>query len=501
MTAAVPAALTQTNVSISPELRRVLAALHEAAPGAWLVGGAVRDLLTEREPFDLDVVTPQDAHEIAQRAGRILGGSVFALDEERGHYRVTLASGVPVRDIDFSGAIDIEADLRRRDFTVDTLAMPLLPEGDLGEILDPAGGLEDLESRTLRMVNEAALRDDPLRLLRAARLARELDLEIEPETGDAVRRNAHLLNEAAPERQRDELVRMLSTHRAARAVRLLDSLSLLEELLPEITAARGVDQPFEHHYWDVFDHSVEALAALDEMLTPDPPQERWLARTFHDVLSSFEVDAYLVEPVGGQNRAVLLRLAALLHDVAKPETKTQESTGKVRFLGHPERGAETAARICRRLRFGNRETQFVSLLVEEHLRPTQLSQAGELPSRRALYRFFRDLGDAAPACLFLSLADAAAARGPRLQPERWAGHVAYVAWVLEQGLKPEQGIVKQPRLVDGSTLIATLGIEPGPLVGRLLDAIDEAHAAGDVRTRDEAIEYARGLLASEGAAT
>jgi poly(A) polymerase len=191
----------------------------------------------------------------------------------------------------------------------------------------------------------------------------------------------------------------------------------------------------------------------------------------------------------------LLRFAALLHDVAKPETRTQEPSGRVRFLGHPERGAETAARICRRLRFGNRETQFVSLLVEEHLRPTQLSQ-GDLPSKRALYRYFRDLGEAAPACLFLSLADAAAARGPRLEPDRWAGHVAYVAWVLEQGSEPAVGTPKVQRLVDGSTLIAALDIEPGPQVGRLLDAIDEARAAGEVSTPEGAIDLARRRMAS-----
>jgi tRNA nucleotidyltransferase/poly(A) polymerase/very-short-patch-repair endonuclease len=498
MSAAAPAAVSIASTSINPEFRRVFSTLAAAAPGACLVGGAVRDLLTGRVPTDLDVVTPSDARAAAEAAGRALSAAVFALDEARGHYRVTLLESGDIRTIDVSAFADLEADLRRRDFTVNALAAPILADGSLGKVTDPTGGLQDLEDGVLRMVSEAGLREDPLRLLRAARLAHELELEIEPQTEQAVRELAFLLSTAAPERQRDELVRMLASGRAARAVRLLDALTLLQELLPEITAARGVGQPFEHHYWDVFDHSVEALAALDEMLMPAAEPERWLARTFREQLAGFELDAYLNERVGGQSRAVLLKLAALLHDVAKPETKTQEAGGRVRFFGHPERGAETAARICRRLRFGSRETQFVALLVEEHLRPAQLSQ-GDLPTKRAVYRFFRDLGEAAPACLFLSLADAAAARGPRLQPDRWAGHVAYIARVLQQGLARDDGVARPRRLVDGGALMAALDLGPGPLIGRLLDAIDEAHATGEITTQEQAIALARELIASQPA--
>jgi poly(A) polymerase len=220
-----------------------------------------------------------------------------------------------------------------------------------------------------------------------------------------------------------------------------------------------------------------------------------LAPTFRDILSDFNLDTYLDTPVGGHSRRVLLKLAGLLHDVSKPETKAEQPDGRIRFLGHPQQGAAKAETICTRLRFGNRETHFVSLLVEEHLRPTQLSQAGELPSKRALYRFFRDLGDAAPACLFLSLADAAAAQGPRLEKERWAGHVAYVRWVLQNGLQPQDNPAQPTqRLVDGEALMAALNLEPGPEVGRLLAAIDEAHAVGELSTQPEALDLARKLI-------
>ncbi len=195
---------------------------------------------------------------------------------------------------------------------------------------------------------------------------------------------------------------------------------------------------------------------------------------------------------------MLLKLAGLLHDVSKPETKAVQADGRIRFLGHPEQGAFKAQTICERLRFSNSEARFVSLLVEEHLRPTMLAQPGEPPSRRALYRFQRDLGEAMPACLILSLADAAAATGPRLQQERWQGHVAYCRYVLYEASRidsPVQG--QRKRLVDGNELMSELGMEPGPELGQVLSQLDEAQAVGEIETRAEAIEYARTLTGVE----
>jgi poly(A) polymerase len=191
-------------------------------------------------------------------------------------------------------------------------------------------------------------------------------------------------------------------------------------------------------------------------------------------------------------------LAGLLHDVAKPETKSVEADGRVRFLGHPEVGARKSEVICRRLRFGNRETRFVSQLVDDHLRPTQLSpQHGTPPSRHALYRFFRDLDDAAPACLFLYLADGAGAAGPRLTLERWQRMVAFVAFVLAEHDKLKQQVPPAKRLVRGNDLMEALGIDPGPRLGQLLHAVEEAAGSGEIETREQAIEFAKHFSPSE----
>ena len=470
--------------------------LLSGRPG-YLVGGSLRDAILGRATADLDLAVAGDARGLARALADRSGGHFVLLDAERGIARVLLDEG-PVRTIDVARLRgDIRADLGERDFTIDALAVPLeaLTAGAPVELIDPYGGLNDLEAGVVRLVSEQALIKDPLRLLRAVRLVAQLDLRLTPETADAVRRDAGRIGQAAAERQRVELGRIFATPRAAPALRLLDDLGLLEQLLPEVTACRGVSQPKEHH-WDVFDHAIETVAALDFMLSDEKPagnREASFQRALWDTLASCpNLREHLAEEVSeGRSRAALLKLAGLLHDVAKPETRAPDDTGRIRFFGHAERGAETARRVLRRFRFSRRETEFVATAVEEHLRPGQLSSGGP-PSRRALFRFFRDTGEAAESILLLSLADHLAARGPGLAIDGWRRHVAYIAHVLTRR-DEEETIVRPPRLLTGGDLMSTLGIGPGPEVGRLLAKLEEALASGEVATRDDALAFVRRL--------
>jgi poly(A) polymerase len=495
-----PRAVGRWPLEPAPDLRALLSIIHSRAIGpVYLVGGAVRDLLRNGTPRDLDIAVDGDARALATAVASALGGHAFTLDDGRSQVRVTLEDG-PVSDIDFAPLTSsLDADLRSRDLTVDALAMPIRAGGELKDVIDPTGGLADLEAGTLRMTSEAVYSADPLRLLRAVRLATELEFEIEPATAAAISSNAPRLDQAAPERRRDELTRIMATPRSAAAVRLLDRLGLLDQLLPELAPGRGVEQPPTHHYYDVFDHSIETLADLDAMLSIDEPSDAWhreLRAAFRWGMTGYPLDEYLNGAAGGSSRRVLLKFAGLLHDVAKPETKTVEADGRVRFFGHSELGARKSELICRRLRFGSRETKFVAQLVDDHLRPTQLSpRHGTPPTRHALYRFFRDLDDAAPACLFLYLADGAAAAGPRLTMDRWQRMVVYVAYVLAEYDKLKQGLPPAKRLVNGNDLMEALSLTPGPQLGELLRAVEEAVGAGEIETREQAIDYARRRLA------
>jgi tRNA nucleotidyltransferase/poly(A) polymerase len=492
-------------LSIPRPVRRLLSELRdlwlEQGAHAYLVGGFLRDLLLGRATRDIDLAVSGDALELSRLAADALRGHWVPLHEEHAVARIVFSRRAAVRYVDVAAVRggSIEADLAERDFTIDAMALPLdfLGRNPRAAIVDPFGGLDDLDRRVLRAVSDGVFRADGLRLLRAVRLAAELEFSLEPSTAVLVERDASCLENASPERQRDEVVRMLMTPRSAAALRLADRLGLLDRLLPEVTSGRGVVQPKEH-FWDVFNHSLETLAALDFMLSeeepPQPPQAAFRRELWGQLfwLSGIR-ERFREEMVQGRPRAVLLKLAGLLHDIGKPEAKFIDAGGRIRFFGHPQRGGEKAEQVMWRLRFGSVERKLVGLMVRHHMRPGQLS-AGKPPSRRALYRFFRDAGDTAIDVLFLFLADHLAARGPRLQLATWRRQVAYVSYILQQHFF-ETALTAPPRLVSGDDLMEALDLAPGPIVGRLLAIIEEAQAAGEVASREEALDLAKTTIA------
>jgi putative nucleotidyltransferase with HDIG domain len=490
--------MTRPALQLPPTARGLLATARELLDdnAGYLVGGSLRDALLGRPLADLDLTVAGDALAFARALADGLGGHFVLLDEERGTARVVLNDG-PVRVIDVARLRgDIHADLGERDFTIDALAVPI-EAIEPTALIDPHGGLRDLKKGVVRLVSEQALVDDPLRLLRAVRLAVQLDFRIARDTAGAIRRHAGRIGQAAAERQRDELARCFATPRAGRSLRLMDELDLLDQLLPEVTAGRGVTQPKEHYY-DVFEHAVETVAALDWMLAGQEPTAAREARFWRELWNTLAVApdlrTYLGEEVSeGRSRATLLKLAGLLHDVAKPETRAPDATGRIRFFGHAERGAETARAVMRRFRFSKREVELIATMVEEHLRPGQLGHQGP-PTRRALFRYFRDTGEAAEGVLLLFLADGLAARGPRTRIDAWRRQVAYVAHVLARRHEDE-AIVRPPRLLTGEAIMAVLDIGPGPEVGRLLAALEEALAGGEVVSHADALAFVRRLHA------
>ena len=478
---------------LPPSLADALRAVTPAG-GLYVVGGYVRDRLLGRATRDVDLVVGGDPRAVANRLGRMLGGHVFALSQEHGAWRVTLplpADGVEQVDVAAMRG-SIQHDLAERDFTINALAVP--PDGR--EMLDPFDGSGDLDAGTVRLVTPEAVCSDPIRALRAVRHVVELGFVLDGASAEVIRRDAPLVRRTAGERQRDELMRVFDTAGGAEGVRLLDALGLLDVVLPELTPARGCQQPKEH-YWDVLEHSIETVVVLDCILAPEPVggacarRRATLAQYWPDLSATMlRWDEILGE---GRSRRAVLKLIGLLHDVSKPETRSVQPDGRTRFFGHAERGAVTAAEVFRRLRFSAREVKLAELLIREHLRPGQLAAPGETPTLRALYRFFRELGDEVPDLLALNLADGAAAAGPRQTAAQWQAHVAYTGWILRQRTERES-LVKPKRLVTGHDLMAELGMDPGPELGRVLDALAEAEAAGELVTREDALEHARTIV-------
>jgi putative nucleotidyltransferase with HDIG domain len=463
-----------------PVLEALVALLGPRRQG-WLAGGALRDALLGEPVEDLDVAVERGATALGRALADHLGAAFVVLDERRGACRVIPRTepGIPT-DLTDLRASTLPGDLRSRDFTVNALAASvreMLARGS-APVEDATGGLDDLEARLVRPCAPSALEDDAVRTLRAARLAIRpgwrLDAGLEP----GIRRAVPRLVEASAERVRDELVAILGDPAAARGLRLLDGWSVLAVLLPESGPMRDTPQPAPHCF-DVWEHSLRAVEAVDALLPhlgalgPGEPALR----------------AHLAEPLGDRaTRRETLRLAALLHDLAKPETRTLEG-GRIRFIGHAAVGARRAGEVARRWRLSGQAAAVLERLVAHHLRPMHLAQSGPL-SRRAGYRFFRDLGPEAQDLLLLALADTAALDG-RPPLAVWNGPGGSVLRALMAGMEAEQRAAEAPPLLRGEDVMAAFGLAPGPAVGRLLALAREAQVLGLVSTREEALDHLR----------
>ncbi len=479
---------------------------RERGVRVWPVGGAVRDALLERPVHDWDFAVDRDALRLAQTVADALGGAYFPLDAERGAGRVVLTAANAARlELDFAAlrGANLEADLLARDLTVNALALD-----ETGTLIDPTGGKADLEAKRVRATSERAFQNDPMRLLRAVRMEAELNFEIEPQTAAWIRRDAPLLALSSAERIRDEFMRVLAVQGAATHLQRLDDFGLLSRVVPELESLKGVTQSPPHHF-DVWRHTLLTVDTVEEVVAAvtrrevrpralaGVPTTAWgdLAR----VLGQFadDVIAHLaIEVSSGRDRALLLRLAALLHDVGKPETRSQDEDGRIHFYNHEPVGARLADARLQKLRFSRDEVKRMHVMVREHLRPAHLARTEQV-TRRAVYRYFRATGDAGVEVVLLSLADHLATWGPDLQEHHWARQLAAAETLLTHYFERREETVSPPPLVTGHDLMAELGLDPGAEIGRLLEALREAQAAGEVKTQDEALALARQLSISQ----
>ncbi len=455
-------------------------ALTEIVPDGWLVGGTVRDRLLGRETADFDVATAGSAADVARTLGRAADGFAFELSEAFGAWRIVAHDRTWQVDVLPLNGATIEEDLGRRDLTINAMAAPL---GAVGYV-DPFGGLEDLRARRLRAVSPVAFQRDPLRTLRLARLACELGFEVDVATQALARASAPALAEVAPERVFTELRRVVCAPAALAGLQLMDAIGVTDAVVPELAALSGVEQSRFHHL-DVADHTRSVLA---EVIAFERDPER-LAGDDTPALTHF-----LAEPLANDmTRGQALRFGALLHDIAKPQTRAVTPQGRVTFMGHDESGARLGAEILGRLRTSERLREHVAALTRHHLRLGFMVHDMPL-SRRAVYGYLHATSPVAVDVTVLSVADRLATRGDNAD-RAIAAHLELARQMLAEGLA---WIADPPRPpVRGDELAQALGIKPGPMVGDLLAELEAASFSGEVATREEAIARARELIASE----
>jgi poly(A) polymerase len=445
--------------------------------GVWIAGGAVRDAALGRPVDDLDLAVAADPSAVAKAIVRHGGGHAFELSAEFATWRAVAADGSWQVDATALRGPTIEADLGERDFTVGAVAVPL----GGGEAIDPHGGLADLERGVLRTVNERSFRADPLRLLRAARLAAELGLEVDPGTAKLARSEASHAADPAGERQLAELRQLVGGPDPLRGMTLLDELGLTAVVLPELEALRGVEQGPNHHL-DVYGHT---MAVLERTLEVEADLERFGGER------APELAALLAEPLADEvSRGTALRFGALLHDIGKPATRS-ERDGYVTFIGHDRDGAEIVAAICSRLRASRGLARHMQGLTLHHLRLGFMVPEAPLPPRR-IHEYLRATEPVGPDVTLLTVADRLSARGsgPLATDEAIDAHLQLAREMLAAALDWRRDGPPQP-LLRGDELAGELGMEEGPELGELLQELEAAQYAGEVSSRGDAVEYLR----------
>jgi putative nucleotidyltransferase with HDIG domain len=471
---------------------------------AYLVGGSVRDILFDKPCTDWDIITTGDAPELSRKLANKLNGFYAHMHEKASRITVKQKRQTIIFDVAPLQGRSIEADLRQRDFTINAIASPLSDavhsfiEHTPLPLIDPLSGASDLVAHTLRVVKDDVFKQDTLRMLRAIRFATRYNLTIEEPTQHLLQRDASLLLIAAPERIRAELYAILEPEGATERLYLLDSFGLFAALFPEFTPARGMRQPGLHH-WDVFDHSLHTVESLERLATllTSPVQETaeiHIDKGHNDLL---ELQALLreAEQAGyfqiASISSPVMKLAALLHDIGKTTTQVIQEDGKITFYGHPQAGVPLVQSIARRLSLSVQDQRLIRQVVANHMRPGQLSH--DPITARAVRRYFVDLGPIGIPVALVSLADHLAMRGPDPLTEAWEHHLATVRLLLTRYIR-EREVTLPPHLVQPEELMRKLNLEPGPIIGQLLEQIAEARADGLVHSKEDAFWFAQEKL-------
>ena len=444
----------------------------------YVVGGPIRDSFLKREYNDVDLAVEGDAGGVARKFASRVRGRFITLDAELDESRVVVEGYT----YDFTGFPKgcLLPDLERRDFTINSVAVDLreLLEGE-GEVIDPFGGLSDLGKKVLRATSRNSFSEDPLRVLRAFRFAAQLGFEIEKRTLIAAARERVLLKGVAAERISHEILLIFSQENSSTSLSLMAEASVLCTVFPQLEPTKGVAQN-KLHPLDVFDHSLRTYQEMENVInhlssTPFAP--------FSDIVSEYLCSI--------PNKNALLKMAALLHDIAKPETLQPGEDQRLHFYGHDRTGAEKVEQFASKdLRMSKKNAKTLFVLIKNHMWPHLLAGQDEV-TERAIRKFLRQLGDEAIGVLVLAWADSLASVGPEKSSEPLS---VTIDGILDFYTERKDEVVLPP-LITGKDLIGILGLTPGPIFSKILGGVENEREEGKVRTKTDAIETARRIAA------
>ena len=432
----------------------------------YLVGGCVRDFLLGKQNFDKDIIVDcSNVRDYAARLSQNLDATFIVLDDENKIYRLVLKD--KVNYIDIAGIIGtcLEDDLKRRDFTINSIAVDLRTM----KIVDINNGIDDLKSKIIRGIEDKNFYDDSLRLLRAFRFRATLGFKIDNHLMDIINNNYSLLDNIAIERINSELQKLFEGTYTSEA--LLEMGKLVEYLFPVMVDVKKVPKN-SHHHLPLYYHSIETVKQIQNLYMKE----------------SEEVKNILKPRLG------LLKLSAFLHDIGKPKTWTiEEDTGRHRFIKHDEVGSNIVKNTLKSLNFSKKQIDYVSEMIKNHIYPSQvISSQGD--RQKTYMRCIRKLDEHVVDVVMLAKADRLSARGPEITDEIVNSNIAGLDDLKSYYLSIKDRLVPLPILLDGHEIMDIFKLKPSPELGKIVKALKEAQLNGDVNTKSEAISYVSSIL-------
>lgn len=413
---------------------------------SYLVGGYLRDLLSGEISPDRDIAIKCDnLAKLTKKIADELNGSFVELDPVNEIYRVVFGNDY----IDFAKLLNnnLDDDIKRRDFTINAITYDINNE----KFVDITGGKKDFEEKIIRTYKISNLSDDPLRTLRAIRFQAKLGFRIDDEIINFIKENNSLILNVAPERIHQELIKTFEGKFLIDALFSMDETGLLDVIFPFFKDIKKIPSN-SHHHLDLFHHLIETTRNI-RINKPE------------------------------------LKLAAFIHDLAKPDCWTiEKDTGRHRFIGHDELGAKKVVPFLKKLKFSNKEIEYISKMVQFHIYPSALMK-DENVTERAIIRFIRKIGDDTLDLLELARADRLSAKGPAVSDEMIEVNLSNLEKLKEKYFEISPKLKEMPKLVDGNEIMQILNLKPSPKLKEIIDEIKELQLEGKINTKEDAINF------------
>lgn len=436
----------------------------------YLVGGSVRDFAMDKTSLDRDlIVAGVDARDFAIRIAEFFNAVFVPLDEVNRIYRVVLPDKINYFDITNPVEGSIDKDLARRDLTVNAVAVNL----STMEILDKFNGLNDILNKQLNSVSEKNFIDDPLRILRAFRFMSVLGFKMSDELMCIIKKHINLLNLPAVERINYELLKLFGGNFAYDTLLSLDNTGGLEVLFPFVSELKRVP-PNTHHHLDLFYHSLETVRQIQLLY----------------LNAEKEVQSHLEEvSFGAHPRLAFLKLAGFMHDIGKFSTwSIEEETGRHRFIKHDDAGAKLAVPFLKNMNFSNKQIDYLTSMIKNHMYPSQVISAPEL-NEKVMMRYVRKMEDNSIDVIILAMADRFSALGEAVTEDMVNQNISGLQNLMNFYISVKDSLEPLPKLLTGNEIMSLLNIKPSPLLGKIITALHDAQLSGDVMTKEHAIDF------------